>query len=244
MARFVLEIMYDGTNYAGWQKQPNTKTVQSEIEHALEVILREPISIMGSGRTDAGVHAQQQFAHFDTNVTIPDDHRFFRSLKGLLPRDILVKKIRKVDDEFHVRFDAKCRQYRYQFSNHHDVFNDKYTWVIQKNLNVTAMKECAQLLYGTHDFASFSKFSAEVANTRCEILASEIVMVDEGRWHYRIRANRFLHHMVRSLVGGMVHVGTGKITLQEFERRLNEPDNANFSFLAPANALFLEEVVY
>lgn len=244
MVRFVLEIMYDGTNYAGWQKQPNTKTVQSEIESALQIILREPISIMGSGRTDAGVHAQQQFAHFDANATIPDVHKFLRSLRGLLPRDIFVMNIREANDEFHVRFDAKFRQYRYQFSNYDDVFSEKYTWVILKELDILAMKECAQLLHGTHDFASFSKFNAEVANTRCEILASEIVMIDEGRWHYRIRANRFLHHMVRSLVGGMIQVGTGKIVLQEFERRLNEPDNANFSFVAPAKALFLEEVVY
>jgi tRNA pseudouridine38-40 synthase len=243
--RYVIEIGYDGSQYNGWQKQPGQPTIQGEIENALTTIFRQPISIMGSGRTDTGVHAKQQFAHFDLN-SFPAFKKedIIRSLRGLLPHDILVKDIQQMKPEFHARFDALARQYRYQISQEHNVFQDKYSWVVHSPMNKSHLDEAATLLTGELDFGTFSKNNPDVNHTRCIIEYCKWVSSDDNQIIFTIKANRFLHHMVRSLVGTMVEIGKGNLTILEFNDMLNEPNRTKCKFTAPPHALFLDRVYY
>lgn len=243
--RYLIELSYDGSRYNGWQKQPGQQTIQGQIEHALSVVLRREIIIMGSGRTDTGVHAEQQFAHFDIEHDEPLHFpSILHSLRGLIPHDIFVNDIRPVSSEFHARFDAISRQYRYQLSTRHNVFQDRYHWVKPGDLNAKIVQNCAHYINGEHDFGSFCKFNPDVNHTRCNVFSSTFDIIDEHTYHYRIHANRFLHNMVRSIVGNLVEVGLGRKTFSEFETMLNNPDRNSFRVSAPAHALFLEKVFY
>lgn len=244
-ARFVIEIAYDGSQYNGWQKQAGQPTIQGEIEKALATIFRQPISIMGSGRTDTGVHAKQQFAHFDLkNFSSINNDDVTRSLRGLLPNDIIIKQIQQTSPEFHARFDAKARQYQYQVSQEYNVFQDKYCWVVLIPLNISHMDEAAKMLNGEIDFETFSKNNPDVNHTKCLIEFCNWKLSDNGQLILSIKANRFLHHMVRSLVGTMVEIGKGKLSIQEFNDMLKIPNRSKCKFTAPPHALFLERVFY
>lgn len=243
--RYRIDLSYDGSRYHGWQKQLNALTVQGELESALSIIFREPIEIMGSGRTDTGVHAEQQVAHFDVlHSQIVDEYKLLHSLKGLLKHDILVSSINPVTQDFHARFDALSRQYRYQISSRNDVFRDRYTWVVHDMNNFESMIDCVNEFIGTHDFSSFCKQNPDVNHNRCDILESTLTQFTETEWHYTIKANRFLHHMVRSIVSALVLVGRNKLSLEDVLKWIHYPDKSNFTVLAPAHALFLEKVLY
>lgn len=243
--RYRIVLSYDGTGYHGWQKQPNDRTVQGELEKALSIILRNPVEIMGSGRTDTGVHAEHQVAHFDLSTEIDLNERsVLHSLRGLLNHDILVSSIKPVHNDFHARFDAQTRRYRYQLATQNNVFHDRYYWVIPDLFHFHLMAELAQSFIGEHDFTSFCKQNPDVNHNRCTVISSELIQVSESEWHYRIEANRFLHHMVRSIVSSLVLVGRGLLTIEEVRNWIQEPDKVNFILKAPANALFLEKVLY
>lgn len=244
-SRYIIEISYDGSAYNGWQKQPGQKTVQGEIEKALSTIFRDSVNIMGAGRTDAGVHAKQQFAHFDLAeiVEVPKTD-VLRSLRGLLPQDIFVSDIIKTTPDFHVRFDAIAREYEYRIAGKHDVFYNRYTWVVQSKLELSKMVEVANLILGEHDFATFSKNNPDVNHTRCLVENCKWSTNIDNGYIFTIKANRFLHHMVRSLVGTMVEIGKEKISISEFEGMLISPDRSNCKFTAPPQALFLTRVYY
>lgn len=243
--RYRIDLSYDGTRYCGWQKQPNDITVQGELEKALSILFKTDIEIMGSGRTDSGVHAEHQVAHFDApSAQDYDEFRVLHSLRGLVNHDILVTAIQPVHPEFHARFDALSRQYRYQLSTDFNVFRDRFTWVVRDLQHFEEMTQTASIFIGEHDFSSFCKQNPDVNHNRCEVFESKLIRYSLNEWHYHIRANRFLHHMVRSIVSAIVLVGRGKVNSSDVLHWLNHPDKSNFSVKAPSHTLFLEKVLY
>lgn len=245
--RYCIELSYDGSAYHGWQKQSGQVTIQGHIEKALSVLFRQEVSVMGSGRTDAGVHATQQFAHFDLPTEdgqVIDRFKVLHSLRGLIPHDILISDIKSVSPDFHARFDAKSRQYRYRLATVNNVFEDRYNWVVDRSVDIQKISANANLFLGEHDFSSFCKQNPDVLNNRCTVFDSRIEILSDTRFDYVIHANRFLHHMVRSIVGCLVDTGTGKCTGSDLLSMISTPDRKYFQVKAPSNALFLEKVVY
>lgn len=245
MKRFRIDLSYDGSNYKGWQAQKNEKTIQGEIQKVLAILFKSDILITGSGRTDSGVHAIQQVAHVDLPVSgdvgLPS---IVNSMNGMLPSDIHIKSIHPVRDDFHARFDAKSRQYLYQIGLDRDVFNDRYCWRVFRKVDLDLLNIGASKFLGTHNFSSFSKKNPDIKNYYCTIDRSECSMGSDNILRFRIRSNRFLHHMVRSIVGTLVDIATRKRSLDHIDELLLVPDHANFTAKAPANALFLEEILY
>lgn len=242
MPRYKILIEYDGTDYSGWQKQPNANTVEEEIEKALEQILRQPIDIIGQGRTDAGVHAEGQVAHFDFDEPIEKDRLLF-GLLGVLPKDIAVWDMEEVSEEFHARFYGKARQYRYQVITRPSPMYDTFAERVMGDLDTGAMAACAEMILGTHNFESFTYSSDEQPSTDCEVLVSGFKF-DDPLITYHIKANRFVRHMVRRLVGTMIQVGRGKQTVDDFTDLLNNPSKDKSAYGASAKGLILEKVVY
>ena len=242
MSRYKILIEYDGTDYSGWQKQPNANTVEEEIEKALEQILREPVDVIGQGRTDAGVHAEGQVAHFDFEESIDKDRLLF-GLLGVLPKDIAVWDMEEVHQEFHARFYGKARQYRYQIIRRPSPIHDRYAEMVLGDLDTEAMQECAKMLLDTHNFESFTYSSDEQPSTDCEVMISEL-SIGDPLITYQIKANRFVRHMVRRIVGIMLQVGQGKRTVAHFADLLNNPSKDKSGHGASAKGLILEEVTY
>ncbi|MDG5767760.1 tRNA pseudouridine(38-40) synthase TruA [Balneolales bacterium ANBcel1] len=243
MPRYVIQLSYDGTRYNGWQRQPNVPTVQGAVEEAAARVIQEDVQLYGSGRTDAGVHAEEQFAHFDTHIPVETDKLLY-SLRRMLPDDIYIAGIREVAEHFHARFDAGWRQYRYQLLLQPDPFQRMYAWYPGEGLDWKTMRRCAGLLDGELDFSGFSRNTEDLPHSRCTILQSDMEMSGEGMVCYRIRSNRFLRSMVRALVGGMVSVASGKKEFSWFKKHLNQGMEIDNIALAPAGGLFLEKVFY
>jgi len=242
MPRYKIFIGYEGTRYSGWQKQPNANTIEEEIEQALTQILQYPVNIIGQGRTDSGVHAERQIAHFDFTETLDKDS-FLYAMVGVLPRDIAVWDIKEVSPGFHARFDGKARQYRYQIITRPSPLLDSYAERVFKELDTEAMAECADMITGKHCFESFTKSSAEQPDTECEVYISEFKF-EEPLITYRIKANRFVRYMVRRLVGTMIQVGLGKKKVDYFTDLLRKPSNEKSGYGASAKGLILEKVEY
>ena len=242
MPRYKLFIEYEGTNYSGWQIQPNVKTVQEVLEKAFSRILQEEITLMGQGRTDSGVHAEEQVAHCNIAQKI-DVGKLLYALLGVLPRDISVWKMEAVDDDFHARFYGHSRQYRYQVVTRPSPLFHRTAAFVHETLDLELMQQCAALIKGTHDFENFSKTNKDQPDASCTVSRSKI-MQKNYLLIYRIQANRFVHHMVRRLVGTMIQVGEGKWTIQYFKDLLQKPDEPGKSHGAPAKGLILENVVY
>ncbi|KPQ00449.1 MAG: tRNA pseudouridine38-40 synthase TruA [Bacteroidetes bacterium HLUCCA01] len=246
MPRLVFEIRYDGSGYAGWQKQSgNLPTVQGDIERALSILARTPVTITGAGRTDKGVHASQTFFHADIPRETVLSAGFARSMRGLLGNDIQLNAVYEVSSDFHARFDALSRTYQYFFSFKPDVFKKNYEWQIRQKLcNPDAMIKTARAFNGDHDFACYSKYNPDVAHTRCVIVHSKIQKIDAMSFTFEITANRFLHSMVRMLTGALVKLGTGMWSEEYVLQKLHKPQSDKTSFSAPAHGLFLKEVHY
>ncbi len=242
MPRYKISVEFDGTSFNGWQRQPEGRTVEGEIEAALKQILGQPVDIIGQGRTDSGVHAEGQTAHFDFPEMLEPDRILF-ALLGVLPRDISVWDIEEVAGDFHARFDAKIRRYRYQITTRRAPLIDHMAEMILEDLDLKAMAACAEMIKGTHNFESFTRTDNENPNAVCEVLLSEL----EAHQHlitYRITANRFVRHMVRRLAGTMIKVGQGKRTVDEFADLLHNPDKNKSAHGASAKGLILEKVGY
>ncbi len=241
MPRIKIIVEYEGTHYFGWQLQKGQRTIQGEIEKALFLIFKKQIRVTGSGRTDTGVHARGQVAHFD----IPDYSpvKLQRSLNGILARDIVVKNIAVVPDDFHARFDAVERQYHYYIALNPTALYRKYVWQVRYALNKTLLQLGAELIKRNEDFQAFCKVNSEVKHYRCTIFKSRWFVQDE-RLVYQISANRFLHGMVRALVGTLIALGSGKITLREMEAIIQSKDRTRVPLTAPASGLILEKVIY
>lgn len=242
MPRYFLELGYKGTAYHGFQVQENAVTIQSEVEKALKVLFRTDFELTGSSRTDAGVHALQNYFHFDTPLQLTDRHVY--NLNAILPADIAVHSIREVAPDAHCRFDAVGREYHYYLYTTKDPFMQDRGWHYPYHLDLQLLNEAATLLKQHTDFTSFAKRNAQVFTHNCTILESCWEMPEPNRLRYTVRANRFLRGMVRGLVGTMVKVGRGIISLNEFENILLAKDCTRADFTTPPQGLFLVRVIY
>ncbi len=242
MPRYKLTIEFDGTNYSGWQKQPNANTVEEEVEAGLSRILTETVDVIGQGRTDSGVHAQGQVAHFDFPEPLDPD-RILYALLGVLPHDIAVWKMQEVSDDFHARFDAKSRYYKYQIARRPVSLLRNISEMVLDDLDVEAMRYCAQKIIGTHNFDSFTKPDNDNPDSTCEVSRSEFIDEDP-LLIYHIEANRFVRHMVRRLVGTIIEVGKGKRAVDEFTDMIENPSKQKNAHGASAKGLILKDVNY
>lgn len=243
MNRYFITFAYDGTNYHGWQIQPNGNSVQEELQKALSTILRTNIEIVGAGRTDAGVHARNMAAHFDTSVVF-DCQQLAYKLGRLLPRDISVYEVHNVPSDMHARFSAKLRTYHYYVHTRKDPFLRHYSCELHYNLDYSLMNEAAHLLLEVSDFATFCKAHTDVKTTLCHVTEAEWICDSNYQWHFRISANRFLRNMVRAVVGTLVEVGRHRMTLEQFRQAIASGNRSRAGESMPACALFLEDVRY
>ena len=238
-----MTIQYDGSDFQGWQMQAKGRTVQGDIEDALSVIFPgEKITLIGAGRTDAGVHAKGQAAH----ISLPSKHtakELQNALNGNLKQDVHIDMVEDADKDFHARFSAISREYEYHMVKHFSPVTRKYTIPLKWKVNCKLLKECADLLPGEHDFTSFCKSTAEVDHKLC-IVHSASWEESTEMFIFKIRANRFLQHMVRYLVGTMLEVERGRYSLTDFINLLNNEKTKAVVLRAPAQGLFLKKVYY
>jgi tRNA pseudouridine38-40 synthase len=244
MRNIVITIAYDGTNYHGWQCQPNAVTVQEVLHKAVEKILDHPVKIYAGGRTDAGVHAMGQVANFFTEKKI-ELSNLTKGLNSILPRDIRVRDTHEADQSFHARYSAKAKTYVYCILNaqYNSPFLDRYAWHIHYSLNDHAMNKAARLILGEHDFSSFKKKDEVYKSTVREIFRSGFRRKGDIIY-FIIEARGFLRYMVRNLVGTLVLVGSQKITADEFSAILALKERESAGPTAPAKGLFLRRILY
>ena len=243
--RLRMTVAYDGTDYSGWQYQPTGQTIQGRIEEALSGILQARVKITGAGRTDAGVHALGQVAHFDTLSELPVKV-IQRALNAILPEDIRVISMAEVNESFHARYSAIWKLYRYLIADGslpEALFLRRTSWVRATDLDENTLTECASLIEGEHDFFSFSKKEGSRQNRRCRVYSAGWTR-SEGSFCFEIKADRYLRAMVRMLVGGMVAVAEGKADVEEFRLALEKPGRWLKAVPAPACGLTLVEVGY
>lgn len=240
--RYFFEIAYKGTNYSGWQTQHNAITVQEIVEDALSKLTGSKIEIIGSGRTDSGVHCEQQFFHADIEKTIVLKD-FQHRLNVLLPKDISIQSIRKVKAEANARFDARSRTYQYRITLSKNPLLDGLALHYFKSASIPTMNKAAALLLGEHDFQSFSKVKTNVNHFLCDITKAEWKQKGD-RLEFTITANRFLRGMVRAIVGTLLDVGTGKMTVKDFQNIINSKDRRKAGQNVPPEGLYLVNVKY
>lgn len=243
MYRYFIYLAYDGTNYHGWQIQPNGASVQETLMKALSTFLRCPVEVVGAGRTDAGVHARLMIAHFDFERLLDTD-AVTDKLNRLLPPDIAVYRVCPVVPEAHARFDATSRTYKYHITTRKDPFTRTYAWRIFQSLDFERMNEAARTLFDYTDFTSFSKLHTDVKTNNCRIMQAYWEQVGEYEWVFTIQADRFLRNMVRAIVGTLVEVGRGKLTVEGFRKVIEEKNRCSAGSSVPGQALFLVDVTY
>lgn len=240
--RYFLELSYNGKNYHGWQIQPNVISVQEKINEGLTKLLRTTINIMGAGRTDAGVHASQMYAHFDVESTI-DTVLIIDRLNSFLPEDIVILNLFEVEEKSHARFHAISRSYEYRIYLGRNPFLLDTTWQIYRNkLDVNKMNEAVKLLLNHSDFKCFSK-TADVNTYICDVTFAEWKQTD-NLLIFHISANRFLRNMVRAIVGTLIDVGMSKISIEDFKKIMDSRSRSEAGFSVPARGLFLTHVEY
>jgi len=241
MPRYFLELSYKGTAYSGFQVQANAGSIQEEVEKAFAVFFRGEVIMTGASRTDTGVHARQNYFHFDFDRPIAEETVY--RLNAILPGDISIRKIFEVPEGAHCRFDAESREYRYYIYRNKDPFLADRAYFYPYPLKREDLDAAASSLKDHTDFASFSKRNSQVKHFRCNIFESHWVH-DEAGSYYRIRANRFLRGMVRGLTGTMLMVGRGFLTTAQFNEILAGRDSSKVNFNVPAKGLFLEQIIY
>ena len=239
--RYFIDISYDGSNYHGWQIQPNADTVQHQINLAFSTILNEEINVLGAGRTDTGVHAKKMIAHFDTNQTI-DFEKFKYRINGFLKNDISLNDIYKVKEDAHARFSAISRTYEYRVSRTKNPFSVN-SYFLLRDLDFQSMKKACKFLHGNHDYTSFAKLHSENYTNNCEVYIANW-KEDENLLIFTIKANRFLRNMVRAIVGTLIEIGEGKISFSDIETILMSKDRAKAGYSVPANGLSLIDIEY
>ena len=243
MQRYFITFSYDGTRYHGWQVQPNGNSVQAELQKALSLLLREDVQVVGAGRTDAGVHARMMVAHMDTEMAIDADKLVYK-LNRSLPRDISVSCVTPVADDMHARFSATSRTYHYYIHLTKDPFCRAYSCELHYSLDFDAMNRAAAMLTEYEDFAAFCKSNTDVKTTLCDVTEARWVQDSANSWHFVITANRFLRNMVRAVVGTLVDVGRGRISIDDFRDIVEGRKRTGAGESMPGNALFLERVEY
>lgn len=240
--RYFIKFAYNGTNYHGWQYQPNASSVQETLNKVFSTLLQEDIDIMGAGRTDAGVHAKQMFGHFDSEKKI-DVPTFIHKANSFLPKDIVIYDIIPVHEEAHARFDATSRTYHYHISTYKNVFNKELAWQFGQSLDVAAMNEAAGLLLGYTDFKCFSKSNTDVNTYNCKITEA-FWTIKKEELIFTISADRFLRNMVRAIVGTLINIGLHKITIPDFIQIIEDRNRENAGFSVPAHGLYLTQITY
>lgn len=243
MARYFIHLSYDGTNYHGWQVQPNGSSVQAELQRAISTLLRQPVEVVGAGRTDAGVHARKMVAHFDVAERLDERQMAYR-MNRILPRDISVEKIEEVSEDMHARFSATSRTYHYYIHTHKDPFRRAYSCETHYKLDFEAMNKAADYLLTQDDFASFCKTGADVKTTICHVTHAQWHQTSPTTYYFEITANRFLRNMVRAVVGTLIDVGRHRISIEDFKKIVSNKTRTAAGESMPAHALFLEEVLY
>lgn len=243
MARYFIELAYKGTNYHGWQIQDNATSVQANLNNALSVLTRLEIETVGCGRTDAGVHASQFFAHVDFLEPLDANLEIVYKLNAILPSDICILNVSMVHDEAHARFDATSRSYSYYIATKKEIFQKEHTWFFPAELDIEKMNRFSSLLLHHQDYGCFSKSGGQQFTNLCTITEAQFIPV--GHYiRFKITANRFLRGMVRAIIGTMIEAGKGKITEQEFKNILLSGDRKLAGPSVPAEGLFLEEIKY
>ncbi len=243
MQRYFIQLSYDGTAYHGWQIQPNGISIQETVEKALSVVARQTVAVTGAGRTDSGVHASFYVAHFEVEKENLDNDKIIHNLNCLLPADIAIHNIYKVHSEAHARFDATSRTYKYYIVKAKDPFQRFYAAREARVPDLARMNEAARKLFNYEDFTSFSKLGTDVKTNNCKVDHAE--WIDEGnRYVFTIRADRFLRNMVRAIVGTLLEVGFGKLTLDQFCKVIEAKDRNAAGASVPAKGLFLIDIGY
>lgn len=243
MARYFIYLSYDGSNYHGWQIQPNAATVQETLEKALTLLMRQPVEITGAGRTDTGVNASTMVAHADFPGEIDCKQTVYR-LNRMLPPDIAIHSIKPVTETAHARFDALSRRYRYHISTAKNPFTRRYSCRVTGELDFEAMNSAAATLPEYTDFTSFSKLHTDTKTNNCKVTKAQWVQTSASEWYFEIEADRFLRNMVRAIVGTLLMVGRGKISVEGFREIIEKKQRSEAGDSALAQALFLEEVKY
>lgn len=241
--RYFITFSYDGTAYHGWQIQPHSVTVQEELQKALSTLMRKPMEVVGAGRTDTGVHARKMIAHFD-HVEVLDCPQLVYKLNKLLPRDIAVQHVEPVADDMHARFSAKSRTYHYYVHLDKNPFLRSYSWQVYGNPDFELMNRAARVLMEYKDFTSFSKVNTDTKTNDCTITEARWDRVGEDQWRFTVTANRFLRNMVRAIVGTLMEVGRGRMTIEQLRSVIEAKDRCCAGDSVPGNALFLVEVLY
>ena len=246
--RYFLELSYKGTAYSGFQIQENAHTIQAEVENAMAVLFRERIELTGSSRTDTGVHALQNFFHFDlafplAKYRLKNREEVVYKLNAILPSDLAIRSLREVKEDCHCRFDAVYREYNYYLSRNKNPFVQDRSWYYPYPVIMDRLQKAAKMLMEYDDFTSFSKRNTQAKTFQCRIMRSEWV-VKRSMVIYKVRSDRFLRGMVRALTATMLDVGKGKTTLAEFRAVIEGGDCNRANFAAPGQGLFLMKVVY
>jgi tRNA pseudouridine38-40 synthase len=243
MQRYFLQLSYKGTRYFGWQRQPNAISVQEVMEKTLSTVLREDITVVGAGRTDTGVHASFYVLHFDISNEIEESEKLVYHLNRFLPDDIAIQKIEKVNNDFHARFSAVSRTYRYYISTVKDPFSIDTSYQFTIPLNMEMMNEAAQVLFEFSDFTSFAKLHTDVKTNNCKVFQAEW-KTENNQLVFTIKADRFLRNMVRAIVGTLLEVGKGKITINDFRKIIEIKDRGAAGTSVPPQGLFLVDIGY
>lgn len=244
--RYFIHLAYKGTNYAGWQMQPNALTVQELIEKAISAILKYSIPVTGCGRTDAGVSASDFYCHFDSLslLSTTECEQLTYKLNRFLPQDIVIFSIFQVNADAHARFSATSREYNYAMITRKNPFLYQDAFLIHGKIDIEKMNDCAKLLLGRFDFECFSKVNTDVNNFFCTVISAEFKSIDTHSLVFTIKADRFLRNMVRAIVGTLLDVGRGKIDMNEFIIILNSRNRCNAGYSVPAQGLTLSKVQY
>ena len=240
--RYFIEFAYKGTNYHGWQIQPNAISVQQTLNQAVSTILKIEINLVGAGRTDTGVHAKQMFAHFDFEGAIEIDF-LIHKLNSYLPKDIAVLNFYKVSSNAHARFNATKRTYEYHIHTQKNAFDNDDSYYFKNNLNIDLMNQACEILTKHTDFECFSKVHTDVNTFNCKI-ENAVWTKNENKLLFTISADRFLRNMVRAIVGTMINIGLEKVSLQQFVTIIESKDRKKAGFSVPAHGLYLTKVEY
>ncbi|QBN17939.1 tRNA pseudouridine(38-40) synthase TruA [Flavobacterium nackdongense] len=240
--RYFIKLAYNGSNYHGWQYQPNAPSVQETLNKAFSVIMNSEINLMGAGRTDTGVHAKEMYAHFDFESPF-DAENTIHKLNSYLPKDIVIFDIFPVHEEAHARFDATKRTYEYHISTFKDAFSQDGSWYYHKELDLELMNQASKLLFNYTDFQCFSKVNTDVNTFDCTIFEAHWQQAN-SKLVFTISANRFLRNMVRAIVGTLVYVGLHKITLEDFKNIIASKNRSEAGFSVPAHGLYLTKIEY
>lgn len=243
--RYFICLSYNGSAFCGWQIQENANSVQEELQKTLSMLLKEPVSVTGAGRTDSGVHAINYIAHFDCQSVIQDTAHLAYKMNAILPKEIAVHSIYQVHNTAHARFDAISRSYKYYVHTNKDPFENGFSYFVRPdNMDIEKMNLAARYFLGEHDFSSLEKVNGGNKTSICTVTHAEWVQISEHKFVFSVTANRFLRNMVRAMVGSLLEVGSGKRQPEWIRQMLAQKNRCAAGQSVPGKALFLVEVKY